>query len=44
LYSGGLNHRAAECMARKGAQSIKAAAVYSNNVETGSGSEESGKE
>ena len=44
LYCGGFNHRAAECAARKKAQTFKAAGAELKEVGTGAGSEESGKE
>jgi hypothetical protein len=44
LYCGGFNHRAAECAARKKAQTFKAAGVEINGVETKEDSEESGKD
>jgi len=44
LYCGGFNHRAAECAARKKAQTFKAAGAEVKEVGTGTGSEESGKE
>ena len=44
LYCGGLNHRAAECVARKKAQTFMAAGVEGMGVGTRTGSEESGKE
>ena len=40
LYCGGFNHRAAECAARKKAQTIKAAGAEVKEVGTGTGSEE----
>jgi len=43
LYCGGFNHRAAECAARKKAQTFKAAGAEVKEVETKEGSEESGK-
>jgi len=44
LYCGGLNHRAAECAARKKAQTFKAAGAEVKEVGTKDGSEESGKD
>jgi hypothetical protein len=44
LYCGGFNHRAAECAARKKAQTFKAAGVEVKEVGTKDGSEESGKD
>jgi len=44
LYCGGLNHRAAECAARKIAQTFKAAGAEVKEVGTETGSEESVKE
>jgi len=44
LYSGGFNHRAAECAARKKAQMFKAAGVDVKEVGTKEGSEGSGKD
>jgi hypothetical protein len=44
LYSGGINHRAAECVARKKAQTFKAARAKVNAVGSKEGSEESGKD
>jgi hypothetical protein len=44
LYCGGCNHRAAECAARKKAQTFKAAGAEVNEVGTKEGSEESGKD
>jgi hypothetical protein len=43
LYCGGCNHRAAECAARKKAQTFKAAGAEIKEVGTKEGSEESGK-
>jgi len=40
----GFNHRAAECVARKKAQTFKAAGEEVEEVGTRAGSEESGKE
>jgi len=44
LYCGGFNHRAAECAARKKAQTFKAAGAEVTEVGTKDGSEESGKD
>jgi len=44
LYCGGCNHRAAECAARKKAQTFKAAGAEVKEVGTKDGSEESGKD
>ena len=44
LYCGGFNHRAAECAARKKAQTFKAAGAEVKEVGTREGSEESGKD
>jgi len=44
LYCGGLNHRAAECVARKKAQTFKAVSAKDKEVETRSGSEELGND
>jgi len=44
LYCGGLNHRVAECAARKKAQTFKAAGAEVKEVGTKDGSEESGKD
>jgi hypothetical protein len=44
LYCGGFNHRAAECVARKKAQTFKAAGAEGKEEETQGGSEESGKD
>ena len=44
LYCGGLNHRAAECAARKKAQRFKAAGAKVNEEGPRTGSEESGKD
>jgi len=44
LYCGGFNHRAAECAARKKAQTFKAAGAEAKEVGTKDGSEESGKD
>jgi len=44
LYCGGFNHRAAECPARKKAQTFKAAGAENKEVGTRQGSEESGKD
>jgi len=44
LYCGGFNHRAAECAARKKAQTFKAAGAEVKEVGTKEGSEESGKD
>jgi hypothetical protein len=44
LYYGGFNHRAAECAARKKAQTFNAAGAEIKEVGTKEGSEESGKE
>jgi len=44
LYCGGFNHRAAECAARKKAQTFKAAGAEFKEVGTKDGSEESGKD
>jgi hypothetical protein len=43
LYCGGINHRAAECAARKNTQRFKAAGVEFREAGTKEGSEESGK-
>jgi len=43
LCCGGFNHRAAECAARKKAQTFKASGAEVKEVGTGTGSEESGK-
>jgi hypothetical protein len=43
LYCGGFNHRAAECAARKKAQTFKAAGAEVKEVGTKEGSEKSGK-
>jgi hypothetical protein len=44
LYCGGFNHRAAECTARKKAQTFKGAGVEVEEVGTKEGSEELGKD
>ena len=44
LYFGGFNHRAAECAARKKAQTFKAARVEIKEVGTREGSVKSGKD
>jgi hypothetical protein len=44
LYCGGFNHRAAECAARKKAQTFKAAGAEVKDIGTMEGSEESGKD
>jgi hypothetical protein len=44
LYCGGFNHRAAECAARKKAQTFKAAGAKVKEVGTKEGSKESGKD
>jgi hypothetical protein len=44
LYSGGFNHRAAECAARKKAQTFKAAGAEIQEVGTKEGSAEAGKD
>jgi hypothetical protein len=44
LYGGGFNHRAAECAARKKAQTFKASGAEVKEVGTQGGSEESGKD
>jgi len=44
LYCGGFNHRAAECVARKKAQTFNAAGEEIKEVGTREGSEESGKD
>ena len=44
LYCGGFNHRAAECAARKKAQTFKAVGAEVKEVGTKEGSEESGKD
>jgi len=44
LYCGGFNHRAAECVARKKAQTFKAAGGKVKKVGTKEGSEEAGKD
>jgi hypothetical protein len=44
LYCGGFNHRAAECVARKKAQTFKAAGVEVKEVGTKEGSKASGKD
>jgi len=44
LYCGGFNHRAAECAARKKAQTFKAAGAEVKEVGTKDGSEELGKD
>jgi hypothetical protein len=44
LYCGGFNHRAAECAARKKAQTFKASGAEVKKVGTEEGSEESGKD
>ena len=44
FYCGGLNHRAAECAARKEARLFKVAGAEGQEVGTGTGSKESGKE
>jgi hypothetical protein len=44
LYCGGFNHRAAECAARKKAQTFRVAGAVIKEVGTNEGSEESGKE
>jgi len=44
LYCGGLNQRAAECAARKKAQTFKVAGAEVKEVGTGTDPEESGKE
>ena len=43
-YCGGFNHRAAECAARKKAQTFKAAGAQVKEAGTWTGPEESGKE
>jgi hypothetical protein len=43
LYCGGFNHRAAECAARKKAQTFMVAAAEIKKVGAKEGSEESGK-
>jgi len=42
LYCGGFNHRAAECAARKKAETFKVAGAEVKEVGIGTGSEESG--
>jgi hypothetical protein len=44
LYCGGFNHRAAECAARKKAQTFKEVGVEVKEVGTKEGTEESGKD
>jgi len=44
LYCGGFNHRAAECAARKKAQTFRVAGAEIKEVGTGTGSEDTGKE
>jgi hypothetical protein len=44
LYCSGFNHRAAECVARKKAQTFKASGAEIKEVGTREGSEESGKD
>jgi len=44
LYCGGFNHRAAECAARKKAQTSKVSGAEVKEVGTKEGSEESGKD
>jgi len=44
LYWGGLNHRAAECAARKKAQTFKAAGGEVKEIQTKEGSEEPRKD
>jgi hypothetical protein len=44
LYCGGFNHRAAECVARKNAETFKVAGTEVKEVGTKEGSEESGKD
>jgi hypothetical protein len=44
LYCGRFNHRAAECAARKKAQTIKTAGAEVKEVGTKEGSKESGKD
>ena len=44
LYCGGFNHRAAECAARKKAQTFNAAGAENKEVGTREDSEESGKD
>jgi hypothetical protein len=44
VYCGGLNHRAAECMARKMAKIWKVATAEVKGVGTKEGSEKSGKD
>jgi hypothetical protein len=44
LYCGGFNHRAAECVARKKAQTFKASGAEVKEVGTKESSEESGKD
>jgi hypothetical protein len=44
VYCGGLNHRAAECAARKKAQTFKTAGAEVKEVGTKEGSKESGKD
>jgi len=44
LYCGGFNHRAAECAARKKAQTFKASGAEVKEIGTKEGSEESGKD
>jgi hypothetical protein len=44
LYCGGFNHRAAECAARKQAQTFKVAGAEVKEVGTKEGCKESGKE
>jgi len=44
VYCGGFNHRAAECAARKKAQTFKAAGAEVKEVGTKAGSEEWGKD
>jgi hypothetical protein len=44
LYCGGFNHRAAECVARKKAQTLKVATAEVKEVGTQDGSKESGKD
>jgi hypothetical protein len=44
LYCGGFNHRAAECAARKKAQTLKAVEAEVKTVGSKEGSEELGKD
>jgi hypothetical protein len=44
LYCGGFNHRAAECAARKKAQTFKAAGAEIKEIRTKEGSKESGND